>query len=75
MTKEIQTADASIPVNQLIFLFESKLTHVKQQQWVLFRTVKRICLRESEREHTLKHREQKNNLGVDWVCDAYLVDS
>jgi hypothetical protein len=37
------------------------LTHVKQQQCVLFRTVKRICLCEQETEH----REQKNNWGVD----------
>jgi hypothetical protein len=40
------------------------LAHVKQQQWVLVGTVKRIWLCQPEREHTLKHREQKNNRGV-----------
>jgi hypothetical protein len=30
-------------------------------------TVKRIWLCDPEREHTLKHTEQKNNRGVDWV--------
>jgi hypothetical protein len=43
-------------VNELIFLFESKmlLMHVKQQECVLVGTVKRISLCEPEREHTLK---------------------
>jgi hypothetical protein len=45
------------------------LTHVKQQQFVSFGTVKRICLCDPEREQTtLKHREQKNNRGVDCAC-------
>jgi hypothetical protein len=32
-------------------------------------TVKRICLCEPEIEHTLKHREQTNNRGVEWELE------
>jgi hypothetical protein len=54
------------------FLVREKvaLTHVKQQH--LVGTVKRIWLCEPEPEHTLKHREQKNNLVVDWACLGWI---